>query len=120
MNLETIFQSEITFIAVLCGGSFIIAGIILYFFPPKNINGLYGYRTAASMKSQENWDFAQIYSAQKAILSGIILCIVGILAGFVSMSENLQIVIGLSILISFCIYLFISTEKALKEKFHNN
>ena len=120
MNLETIFQSEITFIAVLCGVSFIIAGIILYFFPPKNINGLYGYRTAASMKSQENWDFAQIYSAQKAILSGIILCIVGILAGFVSMSENLQIVIGLSILISFCIYLFVSTEKALKQKFQNN
>ena len=120
MNLATIFQSEITFITVICGVIFILAGVIVYFFPPKSINGLYGYRTAASMKSQENWDFAQIYSAQKMMLSGLILCIVGILAGFVSMSENLQTVIGLSILISSCIYLFVSTEKALKEKFQNN
>ena len=26
--------------------------------PPKTINGLFGYRTARSMKSQEAWDFA--------------------------------------------------------------
>ena len=120
MNVEYLFESEITFITILTGVIFIIAGIILYFFPPKNINGLYGYRTTASMKSQENWDFAQIYSAQKAILSGIILCIVGILVGFVSISENLQTVIGLSMLFSACIYLFISTEKALKQKFRSN
>lgn len=120
MNLESIFQNEITSITVLSGVIFILAGIILYFFPPKKINGLYGYRTAASMKSQENWDFAQIYAAQKAILSGIFLSLVGILVGFVSMSENLQLVIGLSMLISSCIYLFVSTEKALKEKFYNN
>ena len=27
--------------------------------PPRRVNGLYGYRTARSMKSQELWDFAQ-------------------------------------------------------------
>lgn len=33
-------------------------------YPPKSINSLYGYRTARSMKSQKNWDFAQSMSAQ--------------------------------------------------------
>lgn len=30
-----------------------------YKFPPKKINGVYGYRTSSSMKSQQNWDYAQ-------------------------------------------------------------
>jgi uncharacterized membrane protein len=33
-------------------------------YPPKSINSLYGYRTARSMKSQENWDYAQSMSAR--------------------------------------------------------
>lgn len=33
-------------------------GLICKFRPPKNINSLYGYRTARSMKSQKTWDYA--------------------------------------------------------------
>lgn len=33
-------------------------------FQPKEINGLIGYRTARSMRSQAAWDFANHYSAQ--------------------------------------------------------
>ena len=29
--------------------------------PPARINGLWGYRTARSMKSRESWDFAHRY-----------------------------------------------------------
>lgn len=32
--------------------------------PPKNINSSYGYRSARSMRSQEAWDFAQVYSGR--------------------------------------------------------
>ena len=31
--------------------------------PPKTINGLYGYRTARSMKNQATWDFATALAA---------------------------------------------------------
>jgi|GEM_PF-726173 len=37
---------------------FVIAFLVLWFFPPKKRNILYGYRTANSMKSEENWWFA--------------------------------------------------------------
>ncbi|MDO5105272.1 SdpI family protein [Capnocytophaga sp.] len=40
---------------------FLITGIILllHFFPAKEINYFYGYRTKRSMKNIENWQFAQ-------------------------------------------------------------
>ncbi len=117
--MDILLESHITLIFVLCGLLFLAAGLIVYFNPPKRINGLYGYRTEKSMKSQDRWDFAQIFAAKKMILSGVILCIVGIPAAFVSMSENLQTVVGLSLLISSCIYLFVSTEKAITQKFED-
>ena len=39
--------------------------------PPKKINGLYGYRTTRSRKSQEAWDFAQRYSAKLMTMFGL-------------------------------------------------
>lgn len=32
--------------------------------PPKERNGLYGYRTSRSMKNQDTWDFAQWYMGE--------------------------------------------------------
>jgi len=37
----------------------LILNAIVYFFPPKEINKYYGYRSKQSMKNQRNWDFAQ-------------------------------------------------------------
>lgn len=48
----------------------LIPGCMLYFGwrfqkrPPKTINSGYGYRNARSMRSQEAWDFAQVYSGR--------------------------------------------------------
>lgn len=39
--------------------------------PPKNINGLYGYRTAMSMKNQATWTFAHHYAGKIRFYSGI-------------------------------------------------
>ena len=53
---------------LLVGIVFILAGSIMYVFPPKKINSFYGYRTASSMQSQQKWNFAQTYSAKLTIL----------------------------------------------------
>ena len=48
----------------------LIPGCMLYFGrrfqkePPERINGDYGYRSTRSMRSQEAWDFAQVYSGR--------------------------------------------------------
>lgn len=46
-------------IALLIPG--FMTGLGWYFLnhPPKEINSLFGYRTARSMQNQETWDFAQ-------------------------------------------------------------
>lgn len=49
----------------------IICGIWLMKFPPRKINRFNGYRTRLSMKSQENWDFAQKYSGKIYLIMGL-------------------------------------------------
>lgn len=41
--------------------------------PPRQINGLYGYRTAWSMKSQETWNFAHKLCGRLWFRLGLIL-----------------------------------------------
>ena len=48
-----------------------VVGIVFWMCPPKKINGLYGYRTTRSRKSQEAWDFAQRYSAKLMTMFGL-------------------------------------------------
>lgn len=52
------------FVLLSCGIISILAGIILLKKPPKRINFLYGYRTNKSMRNQQSWDFAQMYSGK--------------------------------------------------------
>ena len=53
-----------------------VVGIVFWMCPPKKINGLYGYRTTRSRKSQEAWDFAQRYSAKLMTIFGLAALIV--------------------------------------------
>ena len=117
MNFQQLLESEITFIAVMGGVLFVLAGVVVYFFPPKEINGLYGYRTANSMKSQERWTFAQIYSARKMMWYGSALILVGIAASFIKTSEGIGTIIGLALLISCPIALYLKVEKKLSKRF---
>ena len=41
--------------------------------PPRRINGLYGYRTARSMKNQATWDFAHRYCGKLWARLGLVL-----------------------------------------------
>ena len=89
--------------------------------PPKNINYFYGYRTVNSMKSQERWDFAQVFAAKKMRKYGKYLMIIA----FIGLPVIIFIPIGflvLTILMLIIILIVISVmifqvEKAIKKKF---
>ena len=53
----------------------VIAGYCMYKNPPKEINGLIGYRTAMSEKNKDTWAFAHDYCGKLWIKSGIILLV---------------------------------------------
>jgi uncharacterized membrane protein len=91
---------------MLVYGIFLVAGLIMKFYPPKAINSLYGYRTTASMKSQAHWDFSQKYSANLMIKLAIV---------FLYTSPILHL--GLMLIIVFL--LLFKTEKAIKHEFQS-
>lgn len=99
---------------------FIIAGVFVLWFPPKTINGLYGYRTPNSMKSQARWDFAQHYSAKEMIKTGAILILTSILSFFYHPSVNIAVGLSLGIMVALVTIMIIKTEIAIKKKFKQN
>lgn len=115
-NIED-FLIEITLPAFLCGLIFIATAIIMYLFPPKKINGLYGYRTSASMQSQERWDFAQRFSTLQMGKAGFVLVMVSVIGYFIPISEDIKIIIGIGLLIVACLYMMLTTEKAIKKEY---
>jgi uncharacterized membrane protein len=54
------------------GAIFVIAGAVVSRFPPKKINGFYGYRTPTSQRSQAAWDFANRYGARQMMSAGVV------------------------------------------------
>jgi len=99
---------------IMTGAILIIAGAVMYKFPPKKVNILYGYRTMSSMKSQERWDFSQKFSSKELMKIGVFLLPVSLL-GFLDISEG--IINGIVILSIFIPIL--TTEIALRKKFAN-
>lgn len=108
------FDSPLFTMSVLLGSIFILTGFILYKFPPKNINELYGYRTKSSMRNIERWKFAQTYSARLMMYLGAAYLLIAIPAAFININESVSLGIGLVLLLLLCAILFIKVEKALK------
>ena len=104
-------------IPILAGTIFMFCGLIMIKFPPKKINSFYGYRTSNSMKLQERWDFAQIYSAGQLLKSGLILILTSILGLIFKIEEGIGIAIGLGLMVAIVIILLARTEKAISLRF---
>ena len=100
---------------LMVGIIFIAVGLILYFFPPKKINSLYGYRTASSMKSQEKWDFSQKYSAKIMMTIGLFLVVLSFYRPYLKLSNDQHAILGLAVLIASAVSLFVIVEKKLKK-----
>ncbi len=49
-------------------GLLFLFSIIFYFFPPKKINGIYGYRTNKSMLNEDVWQFANAFFNKQFLL----------------------------------------------------
>jgi hypothetical protein len=106
-------------VSFLVGIVFFIAAIIMHFFPPKEVNYLYGYRTKASMKNQQVWDFSQKYSTGKMFQLALFLLAFSFLNLFISINQELAAFLGIGFMIVGCIYMIVTTEKAIKKNFPN-
>lgn len=98
----------------------LITFVLLNFFPPKRINSLYGYRTAKSMKNQNNWNFAQKYSSQLTIKFTTSLLVFQLAMCYFEVNSKIDIIIQLVLVsISFAIVIY-KTESKLKTQTDKN
>jgi uncharacterized membrane protein len=93
----------------------IVVAILIKFFPPKEINDLYGFRTKASMQNINTWKFANEYFATWMVRTSLMLCLIAI--GIYAYSESFglaeQFMIPLTI--AGLLYLCFRTENAVKK-----
>ena len=117
MNLEE-FQNVIFIILSIMGVGFLAVGIFLMNFPPKKINGLYGYRTSRSMQNHEAWYYSQRYSAKIMVVLGVIYLVLGIASLFIpKMEDMLSAFVSIAIVLTGVFYMFYKTERQLAKKF---
>lgn len=83
--------------------------------PPKWPNQLYGYRTSRSMENEENWNFAQSYSAKEMMKSGAVFTLIAAVSPLINLDRNVSGLLGMALCIAFAAYPIIKTEKALKK-----
>lgn len=103
-------------IPIFIGLTFLFAGKLLFKFPPKKINNFYGYRTKNSMKSIENWHFAQKYSAIEMMKFGGFFILFSLFGFFFETNLLLGVVISLIITTAVCIILYRRVENAIRRK----
>ncbi len=108
----------IPIIMVIFGKSFLKAA-------PKEINGIYGYRTAMSMKNQDTWEFAHKHFGKVWFYAGLILLPLNIIPLLFVMGESKDLIgtVGIVVcLIDTAVMLLsiIPTERALKKNFDSD
>lgn len=92
---------------------------------PKNINGVYGYRTTRSMKNQETWKFANQYCGILWRKLGSIMLIISIVIAAIAtrLNDNTEaLVCGVLVTIQTVALVasIFPVEKALRENFDEN
>ncbi|WP_330443440.1 SdpI family protein [Flavobacterium sp. C4GT6] len=118
--MNTNWDFNIISVTGLMGLIFVIAAIIMYCYPPKKINHLYGYRTSASMASQQRWDFSQKYSTRIMLWGGLLFTVTGLLFILLKIPMLTDTCIGLLGAVIFTAFIFIKTERELKKRFGKN
>lgn len=117
--VNSLWENPLFNICFSVGLIFIIVGFLMFRFPPKKINSLYGYRTVSSMKNQERWNFAQKFSAKEMMKLGTFLIFTSLLALITNFNNTINLIIGLSLTLVGLTLLFVKVEKAIKIKFSN-
>lgn len=99
-------------------------GFGLYFLKaaPKEINGVFGYRTAMSMKNEDTWIFAHTYCGKIWYIGGIVLLPVSLVIMLMVIGKTDAVIgtVGAVLCLVQLIPLagvIIPTEKALKRNF---
>lgn len=100
----------------------VIFGGIMWKRCPKEINGVFGYRTGRSMKNMDTWRFAHDFCGRFWVKAGAIAVLPTVLIQLPYYHDSSNVISGLAVLIELLqcavmIWSIAATEKALKKEF---
>lgn len=103
----------------------IIFGRVMLKHPPKNINGVYGYRTSMSMKNMDTWYFAHEFCGKLWWKIGWVTLALSIVIQipFAKSNDNIVGLVGGILCMIQCAVLIASifpVENALKKNFNHD
>jgi uncharacterized membrane protein len=87
---------------------------------PKNINYIFGYRSALSMKNQETWIFAHKYAGKVWIISGVFTAIISVIVAIMLKDfKNYNTLMTILVYLQIVVLLLVIplTEIALRKNF---
>lgn len=84
---------------ILLGSIFLVVGLVLFLFPPKEINNIYGYRTQTSKRNKENWKVANRLASRLLILFGGIIALIAYFTNSNLITIITMIILGAAIFI---------------------
>ena len=92
---------------------------------PEKINMLFGYRSSASMKNRETWEFAHKYCGKIWFICGLVLLPLSVLFSLFTLGKSEDFagtVGGISCIVQLVVLVgsIIPTEIALKKNFDEN
>lgn len=95
-------------------GFLFLFSIIFYFFPPKKINPIYGYRTNKTTKNNTIWEFANNFFTKQFLIYSSISFIFTLILAYISKNLSWQpmAIMLLSLAVS-----VIKTEQEISKKF---
>lgn len=97
-------------------GLLFLISLIFYFFPPKKINNLYGYRTHRSMANEDIWHFANSFFNKTLLIYASLsfVAALGLAFIFPTLMTGWFPMAFLFFTLGICIY---ATEKKLNQYF---
>ncbi|WP_339608296.1 SdpI family protein [uncultured Roseivirga sp.] len=109
-------SNELLWVHLLVGFSVILPAVLMKLVVTEYPNTLVGYRTPASLRSKEAWDFAQVYSANLMLWSSGITLLTQVTTYFIFPDET-SILITSGVLVVGIAIMMIMTELELKKRF---
>ncbi len=96
-------------------GLLFLFSIVFYFFPPKKINTIYGYRTNKTMKNETIWNFANNFFTKQFLTYSALSFIAAII--FVAISKSISWQPMAIMLLSLAVSV-IKTEQMINKNFN--
>ncbi|WP_439881684.1 SdpI family protein [Pontibacter sp. MBLB2868] len=104
------------FLHLLPGILVLVIGFILYKWPPRHINWLWGFRTHYSMRDIENWQEGNRYYAKLLLLIGLVSALISLIC-YRLLPLLISLLLPIGIMIIFFMLSIYLTNEHLKRKF---